>query len=82
MGLPLPLPLHSILTVVMIAAANNCNQTLELIFQHKQIKERRSCGILGWKRNGKKRSLGKPRCRWNDNIKTDIHLIRWRRGPR
>ena len=31
--------------------------------------------VLVWKRNGK-RTLGRPRPRWEDNIKTDIQEVR------
>jgi hypothetical protein len=32
--------------------------------------------IMAGKSEGK-RPLGRPRCRWNDNIKLDLREIRW-----
>jgi hypothetical protein len=38
--------------------------------------KRNACRIFGGKPQGK-RSLGRPRCRWVDNIKMDLREIEW-----
>jgi hypothetical protein len=38
--------------------------------------KRNACMILVGKLEGK-RPLGKPRCRWSDNIKMDLREIEW-----
>jgi hypothetical protein len=32
--------------------------------------------VLVWRPEGKK-PLGRPRCTWDDNIKTDLHDVGW-----
>jgi hypothetical protein len=39
-------------------------------------KKRNAYRILVWKPKGK-RPLGRPRCRWVDNIKIDLREIGW-----
>jgi hypothetical protein len=38
--------------------------------------EEKGIAVIGWKQEGKK-PLGKPRCRWVDNIKTDFVQRVW-----
>jgi hypothetical protein len=40
------------------------------------VDKRNACMILVGKPEGK-RPLGRPRCRWLDNIKMDLREIRW-----
>jgi hypothetical protein len=40
-------------------------------------KKRNAYRILAGKPEGK-RPLGRPRCRWEDNIKMDLREIQWR----
>ena len=34
-----------------------------------------ACGLFG--KPERKRPLGRPKCRWTDNIKNDLKIIRW-----
>jgi len=45
-----------------------------------------ACGTYGREESGyrvmiekpeKKKPLGRPRCKWEDNIKTDLQEVRW-----
>jgi hypothetical protein len=60
--------------------------SISLIYQVKEDEMGRVCSTKGKKRNAYrilvgnqngKRLLGKPRCRWVDNIKMDLRGIGW-----
>jgi len=39
--------------------------------------DRRDAQKVLFGKRERKRSLGTPRCRWDDNIKTDLQEVRW-----
>jgi hypothetical protein len=56
------------------------------MFKSRRIRWARHVARLGWKMNAyrisvgkpeRKRSLGEPRSRWEDNIKMDLRMIGW-----
>jgi hypothetical protein len=53
-----------------------CQEARFFLFLHIVLLSKNACKILMGKLEGKK-DLGRPRCRWEDNITVDLREIGW-----